>query len=1076
MSVNQLRIPLLIRDHPIGETVFFAVRPIFVPTMVVLEARFDQAIERIKKNYLQLMGQTVAHRKQLNDVLLPFYHPQFKFQKIPLEFKLENIYVKGDFSIVVFEEAGYTFVQFPFVNGHVFIAKNSIKQRDTFRSEVARVLQQVLLGMKQSDEDFRVEDFYSSNKEFIHYIDLPNLFKSGSFPDSTKDALSLFGFQQDDDFDGLSELYKIGYNYSEQYPDRLKRAFFQDEMVDRLKEMIFDAGQSAIVLLGELGIGKHTIISEVVYRYLEACQSDEKYVQCRNIWRMDPLKLIAGMSYVGSWQRRLNAIITHLQSPSKDCESSDILLIDNPVAILDIGKSANNSMAIKDVLKPLLEKKSLSVILLATPDEWKVIEEKDRGLSTLFQVVRLQEPDESLAVKILLKKRAALEKEYGTSFMIQAIAKIIDLYRGYRKGEVLPGSLISHLERIATKRSGQEVDVIDVLNEFSEMSGLSESVIRWNEGKGTDYVTRFFRDRIFGQPKVVETLVNVTHLILAKLTDENKPYSSLLFVGPTGVGKTHAAKVLAEYIMGSEKALIRFDMNEFIGYYDAERLIGTTAKPDGILTERLRHHPYGVILFDEIEKAHPNVLDLMLQILDEGQLTDGIGRKVDFTKTVIIMTSNVGASDVGTQVGFGEDDKENYHIFMRAIRNRFRPEWVNRIDEMIVFDSLQKEQLVQIAHRQIQELLHREGFLRRMTILNIAPEVLRWIADRGYDPKMGGRSLKRQIENDLTRLTADYLIEINDGAPIIISIELKDNALHLAVIQLTFPPVKPRDLLPDIPAFERGGYAYRRLLSRISGLERIVSEKAPVHGEAIQRDEALRNWKYYDFQTNITDLKTALTTIKNGFNDSHFRRKSALRIRSRYVDWMQGAGTNIIDLLQEALSRSFFKVDALLDDFSSEYINYFLKVHLLELQTAAFVEGNWQVVDFRFIALVQERSQPYIAYLFDKYKALFEFLNILKSHDPEKKSLTIEGYGVWDLVRNEQAIHLFLTRQSYPVPIQVEVFQNGKKRKTQTEMKVGKVYQYGQTMLDLKSGLLNLYDFNTEEHLLMLYMGIIGNQ
>ncbi len=1071
MSTNLIKIPVLIRDHKIGAKVYFALRPIFVPLMTVIESRFEQGVERLKKNYLQLLGEAIHDKKHLNEVLLALYHPLFSYKQIPVEFKLENIQVSGKFSIVIFEEAGYTFVQLPFVNGYVFIARNSIKQKAKFAKELSAVLHVLLKELKLSDADFAIENYYATNKEFIHYLELPNIFQAGAFPKQDEGRFAVFGTEQKEEFDALTELYKVGVNYSEKYPNRLKRAFFQEEVVMRLVDLIFYSSQSPIVLLGEHGIGKHTIISEVIFQYLSKSKSENDKTALRDVWKLDPIRLIAGMSYVGSWQRRLNVITSFLRKPKNDHNLSDVLLIDNPVALLNIGKSAKNDMAIKDVLKPLLEKKSLPIVLLATPEEWKIIQEKDRSFSTLFQIIRLKEPGEQKAIGILLKKRASLESEYNMTFTIHAIGKLVDLYRSYQKNEALPGSLIRHLERVAAKSSGQIVDVSDIVHEFSEASGLSDSIVGWNAQSDSRDLSLFFERRIIGQPAAIESLVNVTNLIKAKLTVANKPYSSFLFVGPTGVGKTQAAKALAEYIMGSEKELIRFDMNEFIDYYAVERLIGSAYKTEGLLTEKLRHHPYGVILFDEIEKAHPAVLDIMLQILDEGQLTDGAGRRIDFSRVVILMTSNVGASSIGTHVGYGSNNENATAIYLKAIRDRFRPEWINRIDEIITFQPLQRKHLVQIAHLQIKELLHREGLIRRMTILNIAPDVLKWIADKGYNPKMGGRALKRQIENDLTKLTADYLISITDESPLIFSIILDEDVLVPKIKRLNFPETKGIDFLPEIPLFENGGAAYATLLRRIAKIEKLISENAPVSHEAINTNLAAVNWAYYDFQTKVTDLKMELRVIKNGFNDNHFFQKRR-SVRSRYTDWQTASSHNVIDRLQEKLNHTFYKAKPLFDTFATEYLQYLINVRLLEIQAEHFEMNNWQEVELKFSSLVHNRGHAYLSFVFEKYTALFSKLKILKSMDDRKKSMKVEGYGVYELVKHEYAIHLFLTKHGASIPIRVEVSRTNENETDRTEIDVCKVYQEGQTMLDLKSGFLNLIDFNTEELMVMFFAGI----
>ncbi len=233
---------------------------------------------------------------------------------------------------------------------------------------------------------------------------------------------------------------------------------------------------------------------------------------------------------------------------------------------------------------------------------------------------------------------------------------------------------------------------------------------------------------LIGQQEAIEALSDFVHLIKAKLCDPGKPLGSLFFIGPTGVGKTHAAKVLCEYIMGDEKQLMRFDMNEYVDEWALQRLIGDKDQPEGLLTGKVRYQPFGVLLFDEIEKAHPLIHDLLLQVLYDGRLTDSLGQTTDFTNTIIIMTSNLGAEKVASQLGFEIKGKDDSSIYRSAIEDFFRPEFVNRIDKIIAFQPLQKDQIRSIARLQIKELLQRDGFLRRNTILNISHEALGWVA------------------------------------------------------------------------------------------------------------------------------------------------------------------------------------------------------------------------------------------------------------------------------------------------------------------------------------------------------------
>ncbi|MEO0341530.1 MAG: AAA family ATPase, partial [Bacteroidota bacterium] len=526
---------------------------------------------------------------------------------------------------------------------------------------------------------------------------------------------------------------------NEFYPAQLNRAFFRDKIVDKLYKALYLSQNTPIAIVGKEGVGRHTIVHESVFRYLEKnSQTDQQLI---SVWHLDPTRVIAGMSIVGHWQQRFEAIIKYLKEPFPNKDLSHKALIDNPIALLRIGKSAQNDMTLSDVLKPYLEKRELQVIIIATPEEWTVFQEQDRSFSNLFQVIRLAEPDDETAIQMVLEQRKILEKEHDVRISISAINQLLYLQRKYFKSKVLPGSVIRLLQQLAVKYKEDVVEADQVRSSFQAISGLQERIFDTAYTYEPGEIRQELARELIGQPHAVEVLADVVHLFKSKLNNKNKPIGSLLFIGPTGVGKTQAAKVLARYLLGSDDYLMRFDMNEYIDSSAPQRLIGDYYNPEGQLTGKVRYKPFGIVLFDEMEKAHPLVLDLLLQVLDDGRLTDSLGRMVDFTNTIIIMTSNLGADKVDRAIGIGQDQSNIDHIYRRVVENTFRPEFVNRIDKMVVFQSLGPEHIRGIAQLQVNDLLSRDGFVRRTTILNISNAAMSWVAQRGFDKKMGGRAI-----------------------------------------------------------------------------------------------------------------------------------------------------------------------------------------------------------------------------------------------------------------------------------------------------------------------------------------------
>ncbi|MGB1216800.1 MAG: AAA family ATPase, partial [Saprospiraceae bacterium] len=641
-----------------------------------------------------------------------------------------------------------------------------------------------------------------------------------------------FGGQTD--FQGGTEIYKVGYDLNEKYPTELLSAWYREDLVNQLSFSIFSEENTPFVLVGSEGVGKKSVIHEALYRYVKEQEEDlnENADRLQKIWHVDPTRIIAGMSIVGMWQKRFEAILKFIMTRRKDIRAlkkrrdnaKDKILFDNPVALLRIGKSASNDMTLSDVLKTYLEKRMLQVIVLATPEEWKIVQEKDRRFADLFRVIRVEEPDTSTAVKMILQRRKLLEVEYGNQISAHAIHRLFTIHRNYFKRKALPGGVMKLLNQLAIKYKYAKVDVTQVEREFEDFSGLSEEMVDDNNAFEQNSVRDTIALKLVGQANAVDALADTIHVIKSKLSNPNKPKGSFLFIGPTGVGKTQAAKVLAEYLLGGERKLMRFDMNEFIDSYSVSRLIGDEFNPEGQLTGKVKYNPFGIVLLDEIEKAHPKVHDLLLQVLDDGRLTDSLGRTVDFSNTIIIMTSNIGADQVSARVGFEARQSETDAVYRRAVENRFRPEFINRIDKIVIFQALQQEHILGIAQLQINELLQRDGFVRRTTILNIQEEALEWVSNRGFDEKMGGRALKRQIEKDLTALSAEQLLMADSETPVIMDIFLEDNVLTPYITTLDFEVPSEADWMPRLPDESKGGRFYRDLLRVIERLERNISE------------------------------------------------------------------------------------------------------------------------------------------------------------------------------------------------------------------------------------------------------------
>ncbi|NJK83563.1 MAG: ATP-dependent Clp protease ATP-binding subunit [Saprospiraceae bacterium] len=338
---------------------------------------------------------------------------------------------------------------------------------------------------------------------------------------------------------------------------------------------------------------------------------------------------------------------------------------------------------------------------------------------------------------------------------------------------------------------------------------------------------------------------------------------------------------MCEYLLGSETYLLRLDMNEYIDGYAVSRLIGDYANPEGVLTGQVRHRTFGVLLLDEIEKAHPSVHDLLLQVLDDGRLTDSLGRVVNFSNLIIIMTSNIGAQDIGRKISITSDISDEA-IYRKAIEVHFRPEFINRIDKIVTFKPLEKAHILNIARLQINALLQRDGFMQRSTILNISEETLAWLAEQGYDKSMGGRAMKRKIESEITTLSAEQLNSIQSNAPIIFDVDYDKTLAQLTptVHHLQFEIGTDETLWsPFIPKEKELFVCYQNLSERVLALKtdlHAYSEKEYLNPSELANRSG---WQYYQLDSAVAEMIDSLTytQLKSGEVSAPYKRSFEIK-------------------------------------------------------------------------------------------------------------------------------------------------------------------------------------------------------
>ncbi len=1029
-----LEIPTLVREMRLNEQRYYRLRPLFVGHPVVMHMRYEKGLAQYKKAIKQFFQDFEFGRATAEQLLWYTFQPEVKYELFDVNFNFSGKYIQGKIGVAIFEKNGHIFITLPELRNYMFMAKTE-KESD-FQAQIQAVVKYLFKGFeKEEGKDFEPESYFSTRKEFITPVTAKIRIEYNSFKFAQATS-NFFFFQQSFDFDGASELEKVGQNLIHLYPTELKKAFLREEMLEQLHPILFRRRVNVpFVIVGRTGSGKHSIIHELQRRHIEEKRKGRK----REIWQVDPNRVIAGMSVVGMWQKRFEAILQHLLMPVERAKQSDMLLVDNPVALLRIGKSAQNDMTLSDVLKPYLEERTIQVILLATPEEWKIVQEKDRRFADLFQVIRLQEPKLNTVVQMILHQRRELELANNCTIATQVIPQLFDIQRNYIRSEALPGGVMKLLTQLATKYKGNDIDLPEVREEFKELSGLEEHIFDKDIVLEENEVQDALRQHLVGQPRAIEALSSAIQIIKAKLNNADKPLSSYLFIGPTGVGKTQAAKAICRYLLGDDKHMLRFDMNEYIDAGSVQRLIGDYYNPEGQLTGKVRYQSFGVLLLDEIEKAHPNVHDLLLQVLDDGRLTDSLGRVVDFSNMIIIMTSNVGADAINRSITIKENAQNQEAIYQKALERTFRPEFINRIDKTVIFNPLDLKYILGIARLQIKELLQRDGFVRRRTILNVSQETLRWVAERGYDPKMGGRALKRQIEKDLTTLSANQLIKIQTDNPILfnISFNKESNRIEPTIQPLHFAEAREGEWLPETIYQQASKRFYREMLQRLERVERAVKRQS---SDTI---DTKKDWQYYQFTNTIDELKDQLTEARLKAGDQVQANTQPLRFKRIEMPTKAELSEDLIYFIRD----NFKHASPLFDRTQSEQLIFYLKTAYLELASEDFLKGNSGNITIRFQSYIDGLGNTHIQYLIQQYKALLEALDANIELDEKTQTIQAEGYALARLFQTEVGIHLFQDAANTPIPIHVHIDSSFEGKK---EDAIIRIYDREDTVTDLR--------------------------
>ena len=575
----------------------------------------------------------------------------------------------------------------------------------------------------------------------------------------------------------------------------------RDKEISRMLQILSRKTKNNPVLVGDAGVGKTALALGLAQR-VAAGQVPNELAKMR-VLELDLMNVVAGTRFRGDFEERMNNIINDIEA-----DGHVILFIDELHTIMGSGSGIDSTLDAANILKPALARGTLRTVGATTQEEYQKYIEKDAALSRRFAKITIEEPTVADSIAILQGLKKSYEEHHKVVITDSAIETAVKYAHRYLTSKHLPDSAIDLLDEAAAtvqnkgpqnhvktelsaadealmagdwKKVGTllekesqpivyklKVKDEDILATLSGLSGIPVQKLTQTDAKKYLHLEKELHKRVIGQNEAISAISRAIRRNQSGIRTSKRPIGSFMFLGPTGVGKTELAKALAEVLFDDETALIRFDMSEYMEKFAASRLNGAPPgyvgyEEGGELTEKVRNRPYSVLLFDEVEKAHPDIFNVLLQVLDDGVLTDSKGRKVDFSNTIIIMTSNLGATSLRDDktVGFGARDVHFDHEsmekrMMEELKKSYRPEFINRIDEKVVFHSLTSEDMQEVVKIMVKPLI--VSLAEKGIELKFQPSALKLLAKEGYDPEMGARPLRRTLQTQVEDRLSELLL------------------------------------------------------------------------------------------------------------------------------------------------------------------------------------------------------------------------------------------------------------------------------------------------------------------------------
>lgn len=693
------------------------------------------------------------------------------------------------------------------------------------------------------------------------------------------------------------------------------------ERIEQILQALQNTFNRNVLLVGASGVGKTALIQEASERF-------KKHKFPLEIWETTASKMLKALMLDTGWQDNLSKLCNEMRGKDQ------MLFLRNLMELFEVGQYEGNAVSMAEYLRSYVSQGELSIISECTEEELQAIELRSPNYTNLFHIIKVSNPQKELE-SIVLQKAKDLCRAKKIKVEEEAIREVIRLNARYTPYSGLPGKPIRFIENLLLESPNQrQLSKSDIIQHFCEETGMPTFMVDPAISMKVDLVRQKFNENIFGQNTAVEKVVDVLASVKTALTRKEKPIASFLFVGPTGVGKTELAKVLAEFMFNDRNRMLRFDMSEYSNPMSLSRLIGTF-HADGTLTAAVRRAPFCVLLFDEIEKADPKFYDLLLQILGEGRLTDNQGKLVNFCSTIIIMTSNIGASRPAA-IGLSARD-ENQDIvnhYLNAVQKHFRPELFGRIDEVVPFLPLSADVIRYVVSREMKQLQTREGIHYRPMQLEIEEAVLEHLGKVGYNSRYGARHLQRTLREELI-------------LPLSQRLNLEDRDDHLKV----------KIFLTD---------------------DQQIEVQTEVDPKGVER--YLEEWDKMLNADHASELRRKMERLKDGLLyvelEDNLRRLESLKLRQKDDFWKEEKQTKDYQRYlecQEQVKKLLESIEGLENELVLSYMNLEQYEGVAEDQLSQWQQEFEGLKKHLYVAMHPESKQCYFGIYGTNLKEIVEF-------------------------------------------------------------------------------------------------------